>query len=245
MKPDEFAWIKYRGILLILFFFCIKPVMANTILVLNSALTIKTDTFSGNTYNGVPHAPAPTLRILFFGDSMAGALNKRMRQYAHHNGIQLLNIVWYSSTTKLWAQTDTLSYYLRRFHPNYVLICLGSNELFIRNPHTRKVYIRKILQNIGNVPYIWIAPPNWKKDTGINRLIEEQTGKWRYYPSWKLSFERKKDGAHPTPNSSSQWMDSIAKWIMNESCYPIRMTCPDKNTPQTGKTVILSPQKSF
>lgn len=242
MKPEGFLHKKLIGILLILLSFSVLPHSEGATPVRTDVFTNEITSLADSLSSKIPHEPI-SVRILFFGDSMAGALDHRMRQYACHNGLELLNVVWYSSTTKLWAQTDTLSYYLKAFNPDYILICLGANELFVRDLPNRKLYIRDILQKIGNRPYIWIAPPNWKKDTGINRLIEEQTGKCRYYPSWKLSFERKKDGAHPTSASSSCWMDSIAAWIMHESCYPIPLIYPDKNTPSTGKTILLSPIK--
>lgn len=180
-------------------------------------------------------------RILLFGDSMVEGLSKRLRNYAAENNHELLNVIWYSSSTKIWAESDTITYYLKKFNPSYIFICLGGNELFVRDLDKRENYIQIILQKIGDKPFVWIGPPNWKADTGINDLIKKQTGNNRYFPSKELSFDRKEDGAHPTPASAAKWMDSIAVWLQDSAQYRIRMEFPQQNNRQKGKTEILKP----
>lgn len=179
-------------------------------------------------------------RILLFGDSMVEGLSKRMRCYAAENGHELLNVIWYSSSTKIWSQSDTLDYYIRRFEPTYVMLCLGGNELFIRDLDKRDGYIKTIIGKIGETPYVWIGPPNWKEDTGINDLIKKNAGTGRYFPSKRLTFERKDDGAHPTPASAAQWMDSVATWVSDSAACRIRMTLP-RHDERSGQTITLFP----
>jgi len=181
-------------------------------------------------------------RILLFGDSMVEGLSKRMRYYAAENGHELLNVIWYSSSTKIWSQSDTLEHYIRRFEPTYVMLCLGGNELFIRDLDKRDGYIKAIVEKIGERPYLWIGPPNWKEDTGINDLIKKNVGAGRYFPSKRLTFERKDDGAHPTPASAAQWMDSVAVWVADSAAYQIRMTYPQHDE-RSGRTITLFPLK--
>jgi len=181
-------------------------------------------------------------RILLFGDSMVEGLSKRMRYYAAENGHELLNVIWYSSSTKIWSQSDTLEHYIRRFEPTYVMLCLGGNELFIRDLDKRDGYIKTIVEKIGERPYLWIGPPNWKEDTGINDLIKKNVGAGRYFPSKRLTFERKDDGAHPTLASAAQWMDSVAVWVADSAAYQIRMAYPQQDE-QSGRTITLFPLK--
>ena len=181
-------------------------------------------------------------RILLFGDSMVEGLSKRMRYYAAENGHELLNVIWYSSSTKIWAQYDTLDHYIRQFEPTYVMLCLGGNELSIRDLDKRDEYIKNIIGRIGERPYVWIGPPNWKEDTGINDLIKKNVGAGRYFPSKRLTFERKDDGAHPTPASAAQWMDSVAVWVADSAAYQIRMAYP-QHEERSGKTITLFPLK--
>lgn len=180
-------------------------------------------------------------RILFFGDSMVEGLSKRLRQYADRNKHELLNVIWYSSSTMIWAQQDTLAYYIHQFQPSYIMICLGGNELSVRDLDKRKQYIQTIIQKLDGKPYVWIGPPNWKEDTGINRLIEQSAGTKRYFPSKRLKFQRGEDGAHPTMASAAQWMDSVAVWMSVDCQHPIHLELPEKNQPRKGKTVMLAP----
>lgn len=179
-------------------------------------------------------------RILFVGDSMVEGLSKRMRQYAAANEHELLNVVWYSSSTKIWAECDTLTHFIRQFDPTYIMICLGGNELFVRDLDKRDNYVKKIIREVGDKPYIWIGPPNWKEDTGINDVIERNVETHRFFPSKNLTYERGKDGAHPTYTSAAKWMDSIAVWIGSETRYHIRMELPQA-TEREGRTVLLQP----
>jgi len=119
---------------------------------------------------------------------------------------------------------------------------MGGNELFVRDLPRRDTYVKTIVQTIDTIPYVWIGPPNWKEDTGINNVIENNVGSHRFFPSKNLTFKRGKDGAHPTFASSSMWMDSIACWISNRIQHRILMDFP-KETHQSGRTILLQPPK--
>ena len=179
--------------------------------------------------------------ILFFGDSMVEGLHFRFRQYAAANHFDLCTVVWYGSSTQLWAETDTLEHFIRRFRPTYVVLSLGSNELFLKDLRKQETYVDRILRKIGGRPYCWIGPPNWKRDTGINRLIRRKTGSQRFFESSRLSLERRKDGAHPTRQAAARWMDSVAVWMESPLCdHPLQMKPPNgKDTKAT--LVLLSP----
>lgn len=72
-------------------------------------------------------------RILFFGDSMTEGLFYSLDDYCNANGHTLFSITWYSATTESFANSNILDTYIRLYHPTYFIICLGSNELFVRD----------------------------------------------------------------------------------------------------------------
>ncbi|WP_300728134.1 SGNH/GDSL hydrolase family protein [uncultured Bacteroides sp.] len=181
-------------------------------------------------------------RILFLGDSMVEGLCRQMGRYAEENGHKLTSIVWYSSSTQLWAESDTLQHFLKTENPSFVMICLGGNELSVRDLDRRKKHIYTITRKLGDLPYVWIGPPNWKKDTGINKLIEEQVESSRFFDSQHLVLERRKDRMHPTYAAAAQWMDSIAVWMSgSKTRHPIRMNHPAPSTQRKNKLIILAP----
>ena len=183
-------------------------------------------------------------KILFFGDSMLEGLSKRLKKYVAENNHELQTVIWYSSSTKIWAtHIDTLAYFISNFKPTYIFICLGSNELFIKNLDDHDSYLKTIIKQIGNIPFIWIGPPNWKNDTGINDIIQKNVGKHRFFPSKRLTYERISDGAHPTSASAAKWMDCIAVWMNDSVKHKILMRPPQGEKKPNAKTIVLTPLK--
>jgi len=183
-------------------------------------------------------------RILLIGDSMIESLMLRMKDYTAFNKHKLKTVIWYSSQTKWYGNSDTLQHFMKKFKPSYVFLVLGANELFVRDIIKKRTkYVKNILSQLDTVKFVWIGPPNWKDDTGINTMIKRNVGKGRYFPSKNLNYKRTKDGAHPTKASASAWMDSVAVWVMDKSKYPILMKKPLVKTKNSANLTILQPMK--
>lgn len=184
--------------------------------------------------------------ILFIGDSMLEGLTRRFCDYAAENGHKLYTVIWYSSGTQLWGETRTIEHYINKYHPTFIVICTGSNELFVRDLKKRDVYIQKIVKKFGKIPFVWISPPNWKNDTGINNLIIKDVGTSRYFDSRHLKLERGKDHAHPTFSAAAIWMDKIATWMCsNSTAHPIMMKAPKKKVNSRNVTVLSPNFRGF
>ena len=183
--------------------------------------------------------------ILFIGDSMVECLFPRMSAYAKKNGHTFYAVVWYSSTTEVYGTRTTVKEYIDKYHPDYILFSLGGNELFVRDiKENRQKYVDEIIKQFGDIPYIWIGPPNWKPDTGINDMIKSSVPEGCFYLSYTPDqhYSRKKDGAHPDAYSSNLWMDRICKWIMTQSAHPIRLVAPPAGeTARPTKLELLQP----
>lgn len=199
--------------------------------------------------NEVPQMDSTSQRILLIGDSMLEQLRWAVRDYCEANNHELNTVMWYSAQSMWFGQYDTLSYYIKKFKPTYILFVSGANELFVRDIKTKRAdFVKKIINDMDTIPFIWVGPPNWKKDTGINDLILRYAKSGRYYPSIKISlnnpnFKRYKDGAHPLPSTAHYWMDQLAIWIMEKSDYPILLNKPEQKGSMSTNTVILQPLK--
>ncbi len=199
-----------------------------------------------NTPEKFERAPMDTTpkSILFIGDSMLEGLSPRMAAYAKANGHKLNSVIWYSSTSETWGSCDTLKYFIRKFHPDFVMVSLGANELFVRNITTkRKKYVANILSQIGTIPHIWIGPPNWKEDTGINELVAQASTPGTFFLTNGMKFDRAKDGAHPTRSSAIVWMDSVVRWNNMHGAHPIKLEIPSESLSRANSTTILQPKK--
>lgn len=166
-------------------------------------------------------------RILLAGDSMVEGLMYLLYDYCVENGHELFPVIWYSSSSKAFAQKNKLKEFINKYNATYVILVLGANELFVKDLNNRDKYIIEILNQSQGVKLLWVGPPNWKNDTGINDLILKNLGSDRYYPSKNLKFDRISDGAHPTRKSSDMWAEKIADWIVQESKYPILFNKPE------------------
>ena len=182
--------------------------------------------------------------ILFIGDSMLEGLSPRLAAYAKYNGHRLNSVIWYSSTTEVWGSCDKLAGFVKKHKPDFVVVCLGANELFVRDIITKRAkYVDNMLSQIGDIPYVWIGPPNWKSDTGINRLIASKTKPGSFFMSDGMHFDRAKDGAHPTRRSAELWMDSVVRWITLHSAHPIKLDKPAPGTARATSVTVLQPKK--
>mgnify|MGYP002621585598 FL=1 len=183
-------------------------------------------------------------RILLIGDSMLEQFRWRLRDYCAENGHEMQSVIWYSSQTEWYGISDTLKYFINKTNPTYIILILGANELFVSNIIAKRTpYVKHILEQIGDIPFIWVGPPNWREDTGINTLIVNNVGTRRFFPSKNLTFKRYADGAHPKPESAFMWMDSVATFIMQKSRYPILLNTPTKKYFGSPNTTILQPWK--
>lgn len=176
--------------------------------------------------------------LLIIGDSMTLNLAYRLAEYAKQNGHTLHSVNWDSSNTKIWAGCDTLDNFIRRYDVTFVFVSLGSNELYIKNPSSREPYVKAILDKIGDLPYVWIGPPNWKEDSGINDMLESMCRPGAFFRSAGMEFERKKDKIHPTRRASALWIDSIMRW-MPKSAHPILADVPSDSIGKTSPHVTF------
>jgi hypothetical protein len=184
------------------------------------------------------------LTVLLFGDSMIEWARFRIARWFREAGYDLCTVIWPSSNLIWWAKSDTLRYFMETLRPDYVLISLGGNELFIPGISRRRPYLEKILQDIGLTPHVWIGPPNWAEDTGINDLLRERMGPGCFFESKRLSFDRLEDGAHPTPQSAYRWADSIAFYLRDSALVPVPLPKEPPRAPYLTKpyrTWLLEP----
>ena len=88
---------------------------------------------------------------------------------------------------------------------------------------------------------MWIGPPNWDKDTGINDMLARDIKRGCFYLSANDEFERSRDGAHPTRASAHRWMDRVVKWMEDNCAHPIRLEAPKAEISRASRIVIYQP----
>ena len=118
-------------------------------------------------------------RVMLLGDSQCGGLRYPVYSFCALNGHKLLaTVTWNSSTTKNWANADTLEYFLREYKPTLVIMCVGLNEILSSNMKSRKKYIQTINTKIASsgAKVFWLGPAAWVKDQDCkqNKLTQNK-----------------------------------------------------------------------
>jgi hypothetical protein len=179
-------------------------------------------------------------RILFIGDSQLENLRFWVRKSLMDNNYQLAgSVIWYGSSTKQWASTDTLEYFYKKFKPDFILIALGLNELFVNDLEKRASYSKIIkykLSQLG-VPYYFIGPAAWVKDKGSINVIQGVFGEL-FYPSHLLKLDRAADGRHPSKSGAKSWFKEVAQRMTEKNVLNLRIS---KDTTYAGNspTILL------
>ena len=169
-------------------------------------------------------------KVLLIGDSMFEGLTGPLNDYFMKNDMTSNTVVWYGSTTKCWCRRDTLDIIMEKYKPDFVFFSCGTNEILLSFPRLREPYIKKIRDYLSKYKFIWIGPPNWTTDNTMNNLIDSTLGFKNFYPSQYLTFERKRDGIHPSNSSSKMWADSIISFMNKTESDEIFLTKPDTFT---------------
>lgn len=189
-------------------------------------------------------SPDTTVRsVLIFGDSMTHNLGMSIAKYGSKNNYKVTSVSWESSSILAWANSDKISQYIAMSKPDFIFISLGSNEVGLKNFEARIPQIKKIIDKIGDIPYIWVGPPLWKKDDGLYPLIEKNIGDGRFFSTGNLELERGPDHVHPTRKGADTWADTLMRWQL-KGFHPLLAEKPDSTSSTKGsKFIYLHPDE--
>lgn len=191
------------------------------------------------------NTPAGVERVLLIGDSQLDGLRNPVSSYCEiNNHVLVSTIIWYGSSTKEWATTDTLEYYLDLYKPTVVIFAIGLNELFVRDLEKRSSYVRSIkktFQDYG-VRYSWIGPAAWTPDKGIIGVMSREVGD-HFFPSHTIQLERASDGRHPSKSASKLWFDQVAEFLTTKGIINFSNKVEKLTRLKFSRTILLSLKK--
>lgn len=184
-------------------------------------------------------------KILLIGDSQLEAMRNPFYNYVTVNNHKLVaTVLWYGSSSKQWANTDTLSYYIKKYQPTMVVLVLGLNELFVNDFDQRRNNLQKIKKQLtkAGLNHYWIGPAAWKKDLGITEIMQEEWGN-KFYPSHKLILGRAKDNRHPSNDAAWVWMKAVAKETSKTGVLNLSKPITKKEKPKSSPFILLKVPK--
>lgn len=184
-------------------------------------------------------------RVLLLGDSQLEGLKDPVNLYCARNKHNLVaSVIWYGSSTKNWALTDTLQYYIDVYKPTTILFAIGLNELFVRDLESREKYIKTIVAIFekNNVKYSWIGPAAWTKDKGVIALMQNELGDL-FFPSHTLTMQRASDGRHPSRNAAKKWFAIVAEDITAKGIIDFSKTLDTIPKKLRSANILLKPME--
>ncbi len=176
-----------------------------------------------------PPIPAGTA-VLHIGDSFALAgFAQALKPKMQALGVRYEVRAETSSFTTTWS--GKMNVLVANTQPDLVIINLGANEVANIDPAAHAPAIRNIVKAIGTRPCVWVAPPSFRKDTGIFDVIRENSAPCRYFDTDLLVKEpipRQGDKIHPNEKGGAIWAEAFWAWLNAERA--------PAGAPEGGKT---------
>jgi lysophospholipase L1-like esterase len=161
--------------------------------------------------------PKGTL-VLHIGDSFAAALGVELGKRLKAAGVR--NALEYKTASYIpnWSFGKDIPSFISKYQPDLVLVTLGANEIEIPQPEQRAGAIKHLVSELGGRPCVWVAPPLWKPDTGLLKVIQENVAPCRYLDSNALVHDlpRGRDKIHPSPEGREIWAGIVFDWLAKE-----------------------------
>ena len=182
--------------------------------------------------------------LLIFGDSMTHNLAMSISKYGTKNHYKVTSVTWESSAIPGWANSGKIPKYLQEVKPDFVIVSLGSNEMELRHFDTRIPEVKKIVEQLDTLPFVWVGPPLWKEDKGVYAMLEKSLPKGVLFETDRgIEIPRGGDKIHPTRRGADLWADTLMRWI-GRSAHPILVEVPDSGTSTKGhKFIYLHPNE--
>ena len=195
-------------------------------------------------------------RFLFVGDSMVEPIAHYFWNYAKENGHELYTVTWYGSSSYSWGCTRTLEHFMEETKPTFIVLCMGSNELTLKDMNTIHHNVQRVLEKVGDIPFVWIGPPSYTEnnpngikrwiDKGYNDQLIKEVGADRFFDSRDMQMDRARDGLHPTMKGAVVWMDQLAQWMQSElTRHPVILNAPQQKSAIQNLTVMQTKDKGF
>ncbi len=160
----------------------------------------------------------PGTAVLHIGDSFALAgFAKSLKPRFKALGVRYEVRAETSSFTTTWS--GKMERLVADTQPDLVIINLGANEVANVDPPAHAPAVRHIVSALAGRPCVWVSPPSWRKDTGINDVIRQNSAPCRYFDSDKLvtqAIPRQSDHIHPTDEGGAVWADAFWSWLQDQ-----------------------------
>ncbi len=178
-------------------------------------------------------AKPPRMRkvVLHVGDSMVGyghGLSRALKRRFEAMGIEYhwdawtsANIMTVDAADKKQSgdrdRSERLDKLIRMFHPDLVILNLGTNNLAIPRASAFADGIHAIAEHLAadGRDCVWVGPirPKWKYNADMFDVLEKNAAPCKYFDSSPIHPPLQSDDIHPTDPGGEQWANAIWAWL--------------------------------
>ncbi len=148
---------------------------------------------------------------------MAEAIDKPLERLLIQSNNTYFILFKRGTTVKYWHNEPNLVNFLTLRKPDYMVISLGTNDLFVPKKNSDIIGDLDLLiryavsMGVEKNKILIIATP-LQNDNGLNVELRNHFGN-SVFPSQQLQLVLKADGIHPTPASNEQWSKAIMSYL--------------------------------
>jgi len=178
-------------------------------------------------------------RVLHCGDSFVGGgggLTHALEARFHGSSAKFMHDSQTSLFIRETASGDYLPKLLLHTNPDIVILTLGANDVFMPHPEYLIPQVESTVRKLKGKECYWVAPPLWKADTGVVKMISEHAAPCRFYDVLAdhpdLKIPRRNDGIHPTDEGGEIWANAFWDFLLTQPAYepPAKKSADDAGT---------------
>ena len=178
-------------------------------------------------------AKPPRMRkvVLHVGDSMVGyghGLSRALKRRFEAMGIEYhwdawtsANIMTVDAADKKQSgdrdRSERLDKLIRTFHPDLVILNLGTNNLAIPRASVFAEGVHAIAEHLAadGRDCVWVGPirPKWKYNADMFDVLQANSAPCKYFDSSAIHPPLQSDDIHPTDPGGEQWANAIWTWL--------------------------------
>ena len=169
----------------------------------------------GDVYPDVPDWSRA--RVLHIGDSqVSGGYKAGLAAHLSKTAAAFHQETWVGSRSKSWVISGKAARLVREFHPNVVIITLGTNIIKYDHPERELSWVRALIDRMpGTLLCYWIGPPPLIPDEhGYNEMMAKSVSPCRYFDTRSLGFPLRNDGKfHLSRTQGALWAEKVWRFM--------------------------------